>query len=130
MNQRGCIPSDLRVRLETARLELLALFRALDQLTLTAPEIPQSELHELFELDADFAEALMVLDQPPPAFDVQAMVRDTLASLEALPEARQTFLGLLPEASTKQLASLQNKVRRALKKKDAYDGIHGCDPQS
>jgi hypothetical protein len=38
------IPGDLRVRLEVARLELLALFRALDRMDLSAKEIPQRTL--------------------------------------------------------------------------------------
>jgi hypothetical protein len=52
------MPHDLRARLEAARLDLLALFRALDQMDLTALEIPQRLLQQLFELDADCAEAL------------------------------------------------------------------------
>ena len=53
------IPGDLRLRLENARLDLLALFRTLDRLYLT----PDNKLiHQLFELDADFAEALWGLD--------------------------------------------------------------------
>jgi hypothetical protein len=36
------IPEDLRVRLEVARLDLLALFRALDRLDLSAQEIPSA----------------------------------------------------------------------------------------
>ncbi len=35
------IPADLRARLEAARLDLLALFRALDRMDLTPAEIPQ-----------------------------------------------------------------------------------------
>ena len=58
------IPPDLKSRLETARLDLLALFRSLDQMDLSAREIPQRLLQQLFELDADYAEALWVLDQP------------------------------------------------------------------
>ena len=38
----SAIPDDLRSRLETARLDLLALFRALDRLNLSAGEIPQA----------------------------------------------------------------------------------------
>lgn len=52
------IPADLRSRLESARLNLLALFRALDQMDLTPAEIPQRLMRQLFELDADYAEAL------------------------------------------------------------------------
>ena len=43
------IPSDLRARLEAARLDLLALFRALDRMDLSAGEIPQRLLRQLFE---------------------------------------------------------------------------------
>ena len=35
------ISTDLRARLETARLDLLALFRALDRMHLTPQQIPQ-----------------------------------------------------------------------------------------
>ena len=52
------IPADLRPRLETARLDLLALFRALDRMDLTPAEIPQHLIRQLFELDADYVEAL------------------------------------------------------------------------
>src|ERR1017187_1184332 len=43
------IPDDLRTRLEAARLELLALFRTLDRMSLSAGEIPQRLLQQLFE---------------------------------------------------------------------------------
>ena len=54
---------DLRARLEVARLDLLALFRALDRMDLSPDEIPQALLRQLLERDADFAEALWALDQ-------------------------------------------------------------------
>ena len=59
------IPVDLRPRLEAARLNLLALFRALNRLDLSPAEIPQRLIRQLFELDGDYAEALWALDQPP-----------------------------------------------------------------
>ena len=52
------IPVDLRARLERARLDLLALFRALDRMDLSPAEIPQRLIRQLFELDADYVEAL------------------------------------------------------------------------
>ena len=61
----AAIPVDLRARLEAARLDLLALFRALDRMNLTPSEIPQRLIRQLFELDADYVEALWGLDQPP-----------------------------------------------------------------
>ncbi|HZL53941.1 MAG TPA: hypothetical protein VFC37_23665 [Terracidiphilus sp.] len=83
----AAIPTDLRPRLEAARLDLLALFRALDRMDLTPAEIPQRLIRQLFELDADYVEALWGLDQPPGKLSLTAMLRDTLAALEQLPEA-------------------------------------------
>ena len=42
----AALPADLRPRLEAARLDLLALFRALDQMALTPLEIPQRLLQQ------------------------------------------------------------------------------------
>src|SRR6202140_5506087 len=95
----ACIPIDLRTRLETARLDLLALFRALDRMDLTPAEIPQRLIQQLFEWDADYVEALWGLDQPPGKLNLHALLRDTLAALEQLPAAssrlRKTFLSML-----------------------------------
>ena len=96
----AAIPADLRARLETARLDLLALFRALDRMDLSAAEIPQRQLHRLFDLDADFAEALWGLDQSAGSFDVHAMLRDTLAALEQLPTANARFRKTFPGGRT------------------------------
>jgi hypothetical protein len=52
------IPHDLRARLEGARLDLLTLFRALDRMHLTREQISQRLIRQLFELDADYVEAL------------------------------------------------------------------------
>jgi len=60
------VPADLRPRLEAARLDLLALFRALDQRDLSPAEIPQRLIQRLFELDADCVEALWAIDQAAP----------------------------------------------------------------
>ena len=73
------LPPDLRPRLENARLDLLALFRALDRMDLSPAEIPQQLLRQLFELDADYGEALWALDQPPGKLNQHAMLRDTLS---------------------------------------------------
>jgi hypothetical protein len=131
MKQKLLVPSDLRNRLEMARLDLLALFRALDRLTLTAHEIPQEELHGLFELDADFAEALDVMDNPPPfPINNKAMVRDTVASLNALPQAQKSFFRLLPVSSRPKVTALQKDIRNALAQHEAYHSIPSRDPQS
>jgi hypothetical protein len=117
------VPADLRTRLETARLDLLALFRALDRMHLSAAEIPQRLLHQLFELDADFAEALWALDQPPASLDLRKMLRDTLSALDQLPRACATFREKLPRAALSPLASLEPSIRKALDPREAYNDI-------
>ena len=114
------IPTDLRQRLEEARLDSLALVRAIDRLDLSAVELPQQLLHELFELDADFAEALWALGQPPNALDYRAMVRDTLASLKRRPEVLEEFLARLPARAIQPLAAYRAAIRAALACADAY----------
>ncbi len=124
------IPADLRARLEAARLDLLALFRALDRMDLAPAEIPQRLIRQLFELDADFAEALWALDQPPGTLDDQLMLRDTLAALEQLPEASNRFRKNLPPRAHPALAHLEVTVRQKLRPAEAYNMVPGRDPQS
>jgi len=124
------IPTDLRSRLEAARLDLLALFRALDRMDLSALEIPQRLLRQLYELDADYVEALWGLDQPPAALDVRAMLRDTLAALEQLPDALARFRKTLPRRAHPTLAVLEQSVRTALDPHEAYNMVPGRDPQN
>ena len=90
------IPGDLRARLEVARLDLLALFRALDRMDLSAQEIPQRLLRQLFERDADYAEALWALDQVEGSWDRRTLLRDTLNALDQLPSATARFRKQLP----------------------------------
>src|SRR5882762_8915175 len=108
------IPPDLRTRLEAARLELLALFRALDRMNLSAAEIPQRLLRQLFELDADYAEALWALDQPVTNLDRRIMLRDTFAALDQLPPKCAQFRGKLPARTHPTLEQLEVTVRKAL----------------
>ena len=124
------IPADLRSRLETARLDLLALFRALDRMDLAPMEIPQRLIRQLFELDADFAEALWALDQSPGALDLNAMLHDTMAALEQLPEASARFRKLLPPRTHPVLAKLEITVRKSLLPAEAYNMVPGRDPQN
>jgi len=124
------IPPDLRTRLEAARLDLLAMFRALDRMDLSAGEIPQRLLRQLFELDADYAEALWALDQPPGALNLRAMLRDTLAALEQLPTACARFRKNLPKRAHPILASLEPSVRHSLDPREAYNMLPGSDPQN
>ena len=124
------IPVDLRARLEAARLDLLALFRALDRMDLSPTEIPQRLIRQLFELDADYVEALWALDQPPGSLDLHAMLRDTLAALEQLPEACARFRTNLPHRAQSILAQLEITVRRGLDPAEAYSMVPGRSPQN
>jgi hypothetical protein len=124
------IPTDLRPRLETARLDLLALFRALDRMDLAPAEIPQRLMRQLFELDADYAEALWALDQPPETLALRLMRRDTLAALEQLPEASARLRKNLPARAHPTLAQLEITVRHSLLPEEAYNMVPGRHPQN
>jgi hypothetical protein len=124
------IPVDLRARLEAARLDLLALFRALDRMDLSPAEIPQRLIHQLFELDADYGEALWALDQPPGGLDLRAMLRDTLAALEQLPDALVRFRKTLPQRARSTLPALELSVRQTLDPVEAYNMVPGRDPHN
>ncbi|MCG3768151.1 MAG: hypothetical protein JW394_0254 [Nitrospira sp.] len=124
------IPSDLRGRLETARLDLLALFRALDRMDLTAAEIPRRLLRQLFERDADYAEALWALDQAEGRVDRRAMLRDTLTALNQLPAACAQFRKQLPARAHPALEQMERSVRKALKPKEAYNMVPSRDPEN
>jgi hypothetical protein len=124
------IPADLRARLETARLDLLALFRALDRMNLTSQQIPQRLIRQLFELDADFVEALWGLDQPPGKLNLQALLRDTLAALDQLPAACSRFRKGLPAQTHAPLARLELLIRSNLSPAEAYTMVPGRDPQN
>jgi hypothetical protein len=124
------IPVDLRPRLEKARLDLLALFRALDRMDLSPAEIPQRLIGKLFELDADYVEALWALDQPPASLDLHAMLRDTLAALDQLPEACARFRTHLSRRAQPILAQLEITVRSTLDPAEAYSMVPGRAPQN
>lgn len=124
------IPLDLRSRLEAARLDLLALFRALDQMDLSTTEIPQRLMRQLFELDADYVQALWALDQPRHELDVHAMLRDTLASLDQLSDVCARFRKNLPRRAHPKLETLQASIRANLNPREAYDMVPGRDPKS
>jgi hypothetical protein len=124
------IPADLRARLETARLDLLALFRSLDRLNLTPQQIPQRLMEELFELDADYVEALWGLDQPPGTLNRHVMLRDTLAALDQLPAACTQFRKNLPVPAHTPLSRLELTIRSKLNPAEAYNMVPGRDPQN
>lgn len=116
----------LRPQLEEARLELRALYRSLDRMRL-GQELPAG-LRRLQELDADFAEALWVLDQPRGRFNLSAMVDDTLASLRRLAPARAAFLASFDDATRAALEDRAQATRTVLSPTDAYLEIPGRDP--
>jgi len=122
------LPDDLRPLLESARLELLALFRSLDRMGFAPGEIPQRLLQQLFRLDADYAEALWALDQPAGSLDRHAMLRDTLAALKQLPKAAAQFRKKLPPPAQPILTQLEERVRKGLNPKEAYSMVPGRDP--
>jgi hypothetical protein len=124
------IPPDLRSRLEAERLDTLALLRALDQAFVAPAYLPQPHTQQLFELDADCAEALWALEQPPGALNLRAMVSDTLASLHKLPDARQQVRARLPPAATPTVLTLEKAIRASLHRGEAYDDLPGRDPHT
>ena len=121
----SAVPVELRGRLESERLDLLALYRAVDRMLL-AQDFPV-ELRALGELDADFAEALHVMEQPG-RFDFAAMVRDTMASLERLPVAREKFLALFDGPTRARLVERATATRGVLRPEEAYHAIPGREP--
>ncbi len=122
------LPPGFRGRLEAARLDLRALFRATDQLGI-AHDLPD-EITQLFELDADFAEALHVMDLAPGGIDVRTMLRDTEASLARIAASRAEFLDSLAGPTRKRLEARVPAVRATLLPQDAYIDIPGRDPRA
>lgn len=93
-------------------------------------QLPQPETHTLFDLDADCAEALWALDQPSNSLDFAAMVRDTRASLDALPDARQRVRSRLPAPAAQTAVKLEQAIRAALDPAEAYNDVPGRNPHS
>lgn len=125
MTRNGRIPPGFRNRLEDARLDMRALYRTSDRLHL-AQDLPKHVL-SLGELDADFAEALCVLDKDLSSYDVPVMVRDTLASLDKMPFAIERALALLAPEQQQQVGHFLPIVRDQLPPEDAYLDIPGRD---
>jgi hypothetical protein len=94
---------------------------------LRADEIPQGLLRKLFDLDADCAEALWALEQPPHALDFRAMVRDTQASLKRRPQVLKKFLAALAARAAQPLAAHRSAIRAGLVCADAYQDVPGHD---
>ena len=122
------ILGDLRARLEVARLDLLALFRALDRMDLSPQEIPQRLLRQLMERDADYAEALWALDQMEGSWDRRARLRDTLTALDRLPSACAQFRKQLPDRAQ---PTLEQTGRPRPQGTQPQRGLqHGTGPRS
>ena len=119
------IPATLRHRLEVARLDLLALFRALDRMDLRPSEIPQHLLQELFELDADCAEALWALDQPPGSLNIRAMLHDVEATLVQISVVCSRFRTSLASRAHPTLENLEASIRQSLDPLEAYSQVPG-----
>jgi hypothetical protein len=84
---------------------------------LLAQELPAG-LRRLQELDADFAEALWVLDQPRGRFNLSAMIEDTWAALSRLAPARAAFLASFDDetkAAIEERAGHRRRVRCCLR---------------
>lgn len=87
-------------------------------------------LRRLQEFDADFAEALWVLDHPQGRFNLSAMIDDTLALLSRLAGARAAFLASFDEATRSQIEERARLTRSVLSPTDAYLEIPGRDPDA
>lgn len=58
------------------------------------------------------------------------MVRDSLASLDKLPEAHEQVRARLPAMAIPRVRSLENVIRASLDPSEAYNDVPGRDPQS
>ena len=127
--RRAAIPPDLRAQLEQARVDTLALLRALDHALGPHPP-PAAPLAVLAETDAECAEALWALDQPPGTLRMAAMLRDTTAALARLPRVRQHVRDALPPPLQDRVTRLERDLRATLDSREAYNDIPGHDPQN
>ena len=124
------IPVDLPARLEGARLDLLALFRALDKMDLSPAEIPQRLIRQPFELDADYVEALWDWTNRPAAWISTPC--SAILSLRST-NYRKPVLGfslISPGRAHTILAQLEITARRSLDLAEAYSMVPGRSPQN
>lgn len=118
----------MRGELEVARLDNLALLRSLDRLLLAQDQPP--ELRAIFELDADYAEALWALDQPPADLQFGMVVHDTRRSLGAFDQTYERFLATLEADDRAVLMSFASELRERLDPAEAYNDVPGRDPNA
>lgn len=105
------------------------MLRALDHVHVPPTHL-QPQLDTLYQLDADCAEALWALDQPAGTLDLRLMARDTLVSLEALPNARAQVRARLRAAASATIHTLEPTIRASLDPREAYNDVPGRDPQN
>jgi hypothetical protein len=87
-------------------------------------------MHDLFELDADYAEALWSLDQPPGHIDVRAMVRGTMTSLKQMHGISMRFRKNLAPHAHPTLENIERHIRFSFDPKEAYNMVPGRDPKA
>jgi hypothetical protein len=102
--------------------------RALDSVFPAGPPVAATDLRAFGELEADCGEALWALDQPGGTLDVRAMVRDTLASLGRLPDARARIRAALTPRDRSVLGEAEHAIRAVLDDAEAYSQVPGRDP--
>lgn len=117
-------PPGLRPVLEDARLESLALIRAIDQMPGAARLLKQRAMLEFMTLDADCAEALGVLVRPPKfEIDWKAMLQDTMLSLQRLPATRANVRQLFNPTIRASLIVAEALVLESLDAAEAYNDV-------
>jgi hypothetical protein len=107
------IPVDLRARLEVARLDLLALFRALDRMHLAPEQIPQ-------RLIRSYSNSTPIMWNAPRYAGCPGAVAGGW-----LP-----FRKTLPSQAQRTLSQLELTIRANLSPAEAYNMVPGRDSQS
>jgi hypothetical protein len=69
-------------------------------------------------------------DQPPGGLHLCAVLRDTIAPLEQLPDACARLRNNLPSRPHETLPRLELSIRANLNPTEAYNMVPGRDPQN
>lgn len=124
----GMVPSDLRGRIEEARLDARAFLRSLDRLGFTQKKAGSSEIRSLVQADSDLAEALANLDRPSTGFNTKRFVRDVEAFISRIAAGQKRFLSREGRESRLALIEAIPSVLAGLYTDEAYLGVPGKDP--